>query len=164
MSDHPRATLKTKFGMVTAFVTDANHIYVTNNPDSGRNIQDFIVRGVPYHVTAHFYRWQDGSWHLGEEKAQEYQRVYQALYMTRRDKMLEAPSNAARKTVYDELQIVVGAWASQTQNAKTFSFAEHNKLEQDLERANDERKDLMKKVADLDKKIADLKKQLAKLK
>src|SRR4051812_13817975 len=116
MAGHQRADIKTKFGTVVAFITDGNHIYITNNPDSGRNILPFVVRGIPYNMSAHFYRWKDGTWRLGEESAQEYQRIYQTLYMTRTDKILETASNAAKKTVYDELNTVVGAWAAQSQN------------------------------------------------
>lgn len=158
--EHKRHDVKCKFGTVAVIPTDANHIYATSNPDSGRNTLPFNVRGVDYSVSAHVYRYKDGSWHVGPEKVAEYMRLRDGLYMSRRD--YKDPSDAARQAAAAEIETVVRAWAAK--NSSSLSFAEFTAAQSHLESLKSQRAEKAKELAAIDAEIKAATAELSRLK
>lgn len=99
-------TIKTKFGTVTATLTDANHAFVSTLPQEG-----ITVNQVAYYVNCHLYRWSTGEWRIGQEsESNEYIRQ-QSLYLTRKDwinvKDMHASRSAFKKAAVELTQAFV---------------------------------------------------------
>ncbi len=84
--------------------TDKAHIYVEAS-------ESIIIRGIPYNATAHYYLWDDGQFHLGEQSQQPWQQ-HKNLYCTRQDDKRFScdPSESARKSLIVLFDEAVAEW------------------------------------------------------
>lgn len=92
--------IQTKFGKVKVHPTGGDHVHVCGT----RNDPSITVRGVPYSVSIHLYRTNDGLVAFTI-------RNYSDVYITRQDaKWKQPPSNNARIAIVEHLQAEVNEW------------------------------------------------------
>src|SRR5258708_35329078 len=75
------AKVSTKLGHIFITPTEANHLHVSSRDGNGSTEKYLTLRGCEYYISAHFYLWKGGSFHLGEEARNEYERR-QSLYIS----------------------------------------------------------------------------------
>jgi hypothetical protein len=123
--------IDTKYGKATVAPTGNGHIYFDANKNSGGDMGvGLTVRGVRYGVSVHLYRWADGAFHVGSEG--ETGGVYSHdLYVSRAGSYNSPVSVPARKSILEEVEKVVNAWAGA--NLDTLSAANLASVESELE-------------------------------
>jgi hypothetical protein len=142
--------LETKYGNATICPTDANHIYFDANSNSGGDSSvGLTVRGVRYGVSVHLHRWSDGYFRTGTDgKGGIYAGEF---YVTRAGSWGNTVSVPARKSLLEEVEKVVNAWA--TANLDTLAAANLASVERDL---SDKFEDLKKAKAVVDKLLLEI--------
>jgi hypothetical protein len=137
--------ISTKFGNVYLKPTSDSHIYVDANHNCGSShIEEGIdrhgpltVNNVEMGVTAHFYKWSDGKWRIGKERA-DWSSTCHALHASKliyKNYNSMDASESARKKLTDELTTVVGNWVAQNPQALHAASVEY--LEAKLKKAED---------------------------
>lgn len=147
------ALVSTRFGKLELTVTDGEHVHAACPRGEW-----WAIRGVEYNVSAHLWKWRDGSIHLGQESKLEWERE-RDCFMTRQnttnyrdmDKVSASAKNAA-------IEVAVNLWASK--NKQAFTFAQFRDIEDEIIRKTAERNELSGKIKELEKEIADLRKQI----
>src|SRR6266478_2807575 len=133
------ATVPTKLGPIFITPTEATHLHVSSRNGKDRNEGGLLtLRGCEYYVSAHFYRYKDGSFQLGPEftEAQDsngkheqptntYERR-QSLYISN-----HAASESARNKLAEVLTTAVNEWVSANPQVIAVANIEHlqNKVE-----------------------------------
>ena len=90
---HMEYTITTTIGNIVLTPNCYDHIYVKGT---------VVVRGKENNFNAHFFKWQNGTWNLGEEKEQDYQRLRQ---------FWTSGTEAFRTKVLSEITPVISNWA-----------------------------------------------------
>jgi hypothetical protein len=126
--------------------TDANHIYFDANHHSGMGrgfpTAHYIeIRGITYGISAHFYKWADGTWNHGQEEDSYGVRLY-GLYMSRAGR--KDASDAARLKAIEIMTEIVRKWASE--NPDAFVAAER-------EAVKEKRGKIQKRISELQAQI-----------
>lgn len=135
--------IQTPFGTMKATPTNGTHISVM-----GLDKTDLMVNNVAYHVHVHFFKWQDGNWHVGNESdSNQYTREMNAVYMRKRyGKTVNDcyPSDAAKKKVLNVLPGIIDAWAKA--HTLTLNEAEHEELTNQVARLEADAAELEKQA------------------
>lgn len=151
-------TVDCRFGKVVVTPTGEDHIYLTSNPDGGRSTEfNFIIRGVPYTVSAHLFRHPDGVWRIGPVDVNEWQRLSGHLFLRftgNRAFSRDTPSTPAQKSAAAEIESVVNAWAAA--HPGNIADAKLQAMKTEKARLDAKRVDLLKSLAVLDEQIEDL--------
>lgn len=131
MAMHEYFDVPTKFGTMAVTPTQADHIYIHNDPPGVQH--EIVVNNTRMsRASAHLHLWKDGKWHIGYEAQPECERS-RNMY-AKKDLMNEA-SDSAKKKLAEEMTRVVNEWAAA--NPKAIFDAEINDLEQQKERARE---------------------------
>ncbi len=120
------ATVPTKLGPIFITPTEANHLHVSSRNGNDRNEGGLLtLRGCEYYVSAHYYRYKDGSFNLGPEEKNSYERR-QSLYISN-----HAASESARNKLAEVLTTAVNEWVSANPQVIAVANIEHlqNKVE-----------------------------------
>lgn len=142
----PSSRVVTPAGPLDVKATQRDHLYVTG-ARSYHNVpvsdgEAFRIRGVEYIVSAHVYRWRDGSWHIGTERRDDTPQAggdfhasrFHSLSMTRPD--YKDTSEPARATARSLIEDAASAWA--LHNPRTLDRAEVAQRTNELRNAVDE--------------------------
>ena len=130
------------FGELKIAFTDAKHAHVSG---------DITVRGVRYHVGVHIFEHNDKRFRVGKEGATPYE-VYQQLYVSRPDNWKKGATDAARKTIQEQVELTANNFI--VNNRSVLQLAEREDLQTTLERAEYEYAEAVKK-ADEARKVRD---------
>ena len=120
------ATVPTKLGPIFITPTEATHLHVSSRNGNDRTEGGLLtLRRCEYYVSAHYYRYKDGSFNLGPEEKNTYERR-QSLYISN-----HAASESARNKLAEVLTTAVNEWTAA--NPETIAAANiehlHNKVE-----------------------------------
>lgn len=132
-------------GKLNFHPTEKDHIFVESN--------NVMCRKIGYQVNAHYYRWKDGKFHLGQED-KDHWRQRQSLYIHRNDWRLNV-SEPARKSILTALNGVVDTWVQNNGEALNIAQSVH------VETAISNREALIKEA---NRVIRALKSEIMKLK
>lgn len=156
--DYPKAILTTKYGTREIVVTEATHVHVSHDGYEGGTAKYLgPVRGINYHVSAHLYRWSDGTWHIGENDGYGFnfdilegtdsskdpkqwdkrQSNASSLYMSREGGFTDA-SKSAREAIGKEIERAFNEWIKTTEAAEAFEIGQEKYLRRELEEATGE--------------------------
>src|SRR5258707_8704617 len=133
------ATVPTKLGPIFITPTEATHLHVSSRNGNDRTEGGLLtLRGCEYYVSAHFYRYKDGSFQLGPEftetqdsngkrmrETNAYERR-QSLYISN-----HAASESARTKLAEALTTAVNEWTAANPQVIAAANLEHlrNKAE-----------------------------------
>ncbi len=134
------ATVPTKLGPIFITPTEANHLHVSsrNGNNLARTENYLSLRGCEYYVSAHYYRYKDGSFQLGPEftEAQDSngKRMRETNAYDRRQSLYisnHAASESARDKLADVITNAVNEWTAANPQIITAANIEHlkNKIE-----------------------------------
>jgi hypothetical protein len=85
---------------------------------------------IAYGYTAHFYKWQDGSWNIGQEGGRQASSMHGKGHMTRANDPWRATSNTAAHIKADEIATgIVRQWAADHPEALLEAHRETVRLE-----------------------------------
>ena len=85
--DYPSYELETSLGKFRLAPTDARHIHIEGHKRDGQAVP-IVINRVPYHASAHVYRYPDGTWNWTNGKSPDdpaRPSRYDAVYMRRSD-------------------------------------------------------------------------------
>lgn len=128
---HKDFSVNTRYGQVRLTPTQANHIYVSNDIH-GVHHSLVVNNSELSNVSAHYYLWDDGKWHLGPQEKTELERGRQ---LWAKKDMLNEASDSQKRKLTEEFDKVVSQWAAA--NSKAIFEAEIADLEQQKERARE---------------------------
>lgn len=152
MSTRLTAIVTTKLGDVEIVATSPDHLSVSAS-NGGTPSRNLTVRGVPYHVHAHLYRWTDGAWNLGREDQNDYERG-QYLHASRTDRYTGPrdlyASEPARKAITDAILTAVRDWVQTDDARQTISAGTRSNAEMTLSRIDNQLAKLRAEVAELE--------------
>jgi hypothetical protein len=164
--------VNTKFGPVEVKPTDGKHVYV----QFGGHYTDapsMSVRGVEYNGSVHFYLYENGEFHIGDEfytpshpngekrLANAYDKrsalhLYRTDWVQRGSYAKSEPSEAARKTIAEALEAAVGEWLKSDAGKEALGVAEAEDHQKKIEKAAEE-------LAEAEKVVACAKEKLERL-
>lgn len=98
--------METKQIQIEMRPTEGNHVFV--------ECGNLTVNRVEYYMTAHYFLWQDGNFHLGKEEQKPYQQKGN-LYMSRKGTM-SYPSESAKKKTIAILDEAVNKWVKESKH------------------------------------------------
>lgn len=131
--------IETSLGTVKLSPTDKFHIYCTG---------ECTVRGVSISYSIHLYRWSDGVFHCGEEKANDYARSH-SLYTSRKSwsggRYDAVVSASARKKILDVVAPAVNEWIKD--NQVDLDLAQEHAIQRQIEDRQGEIEILKKAIA-----------------
>ena len=115
--------LETKFGKFWVMFTSGDHAYVDanhgclgDNPEAADGRHGPVkINSVAYGASAHFHKWADGSWHIGEESKTAWEQKFHSLYMSKSGIVKyndSFASESARNKLYAELTTVFQAFVT----------------------------------------------------
>ena len=112
--------IPTKYGTISVAFTDADHCHAHANANANRDDDTrrcLTIRGIPYGVSLHLFRQDDGSWQpirRNDDGSTDYS--YSNPYMSRFDRSgyrESEPSNAARVSAREEIVRAVNAYVTE---------------------------------------------------
>jgi hypothetical protein len=140
--NYERYEVTTKFGMIKIKPTQGDHIFV--------DLNGLTMRGIGYKGNMHVYRWSAGTWQIGPESKNSYERR-QHFYLTRdwatNNFNASPPSESARKAIEAEVLPLIQKWIAANADALTHA---------DRERRADEVRKRMEQIRELNKEIEKL--------
>lgn len=156
--------VQTKLGSIFITPTEADHLHVCTR--DGNSPEKFLTwRGCEYYVSAHFYRWTDGSYQLGQEftevqdsngkhtrPANQYERR-QSLYISH-----HAASESARNKLAEMMTDAVNAWTAA--NPDKLFDAETDHIKDELDSAIADRNKAKNALAEAEDAVEELKAKL----
>ncbi len=142
------------FGTYELTPTSATHIYVDANSGSNLDQTDGLritVRGIPYGLSVHLYRSEDGTWNEGTDPDAL------GLYMSRLDRYRGPkdlhPSTSAQEWVRKHLYPLVEAWAESEEGTSARHAAAKIDANNTLWRLDTERAKLAAELAETQAKM-----------
>ena len=109
------------FGTVRVTFTEANHAYVATDHSAGTG--PVTVRGVQYYIGVHLWKWADGTFHIGEESQNSYERRMH-LHVSRTD-WGKPVSESARTKIGQEVTVALNNFYNSNKSVAVDAQREH---------------------------------------
>lgn len=178
-------SLDTPLGTLWIHPTDGKHIYADASHNSlgsgpvrpeGDRCEPLTVNGVKYGTSVHFYKWDDGVWHIGPQYVYDYQaKRYtttlqseyerkQSVHMSKQNAKNyndSHPSQAAVTKVLNTLPAILNKWVAE--HGDVLIEAEKQAKQEEIEKLNREITEALGEIENKKAEVARLREAVAVL-